>query len=106
MNGLVDKKFCNFDNYISKLRTLEDYVYVGEETALATAELINREVHIYCALSEPQVYIPFSSVILHEPLKIAFYEPAHFKALAALSSQDKPAHFFKMSKSENLTHPT
>ena len=75
---------------------LGDYDYVGEETALATAELLNREVHIYCALSEPQVYVPSSNLVLHEPLKIAFYEPAHFKVLTALSLQDKPAHSFSM----------
>ena len=102
----MDNKFCNFDNYISKLRTLRDYDYVGEETALASAELFNREVYIYCALSEPQVYVPSSNLVLHEPIKIVFYEPAHFKVHTALSLHDKPGHSFNMSNSENLTRPT
>ena len=55
LNVLVDKKFFNFDNYISKLRTLGDYENVGEETALATAKLFNREVRIYCTLSGPRI---------------------------------------------------
>ena len=59
--------------------------YLPEHTAaLAAAELFSNEVHIYSALLKPLVYKPYSKAIVNTPLKMAFYEPAHFVAFVSV----------------------
>ena len=72
-NGIVDEKYYNFNSYIKSLRTDENYDHVGEETALAAAELFKREVHTHYARLHPQLYKPSpTTLIVHDPINIAF----------------------------------
>ena len=70
-------------------QTPGNYEFVGEETALATAEMFSCEVHIYSALPKPLVYKPYSKAIVNTPLKMAFYEPAYYMALMLAHKNSK-----------------
>ena len=75
----------NLKNYISSLRTPGRYDFVGEDTALAIAELYGRDVHIFSSLPNPLIFHPGSVNVKPGPIiTLAFYEPAHYKALLDL----------------------
>ncbi len=81
LNGIIFSDDVEFDEYISALRSDGNYKYVGEETAIAAAEIYKRDVYIYSALMPPQPYQPMSSPASFHPIKLAFYEPNHYMAL-------------------------
>ena len=83
LGGLINSSRDNFRNYICSLRTPGDYTYVGDETAIATAELYGRDVRIYSALAPTQVYKPNGKPTNDQPLILAFCEPAHYMALVS-----------------------
>ena len=81
MSGLVDGDIKGFQKYISSLRAPSDYLYVSENTAIAAADIFKREIHVYSAMLDTQIYHPKFKTF-DQPIKVAFFEPAHYKALA------------------------
>lgn len=88
LNGLVDCSNEQFCDYIKALRTDGDYDYVGEDLALAAADIYAREIHIYSATADTQIFKPTNvdkTVACFDPIKVAFFEPAHYMALSSSS---------------------
>lgn len=81
LKGLITSNESDFKHYISDLRTLGHYDFVGEDTALSVADIYNREVHVYRSSQQPSIFRPTSGQTLHDAVLLAFYEPAHFMAL-------------------------
>ena len=69
----------NRQRYIKSLCILGNYECVGEELMPVVAELFHREVQVYLGRTV-QTYRP-SSHCDHPPLRVAFYEPKHYKAV-------------------------
>ena len=57
MSGFVDSDIKGFQKYVSSLRTPGDYLYVGEDTAIAAADIFKRKIHVYSAMLDTQIYI-------------------------------------------------
>jgi hypothetical protein len=68
--------------------------WAGEDVILATANFLQRPLHVYCAsgITSPMVYTPEQSITRPQPLhivnkststpiNIAFYEPGHYQAV-------------------------
>ena len=58
MRGLVDSDIKGFQKYVSSLRTHGDYLYVGEDMAFAAADIFKREIYVYSAMLNTQIYHP------------------------------------------------
>jgi OTU-like cysteine protease len=86
LQGLVNTNNVEFKNYILALRTPGNFDHVEEDTIMAAAEIYSREVYVYTALAEPLIYSPNNNSIQHQPRRLAFYEPAHYKALVPATS--------------------
>jgi hypothetical protein len=80
LGGIINASASEFRDYITALRTPNNYDYVGEETGAAAAAIYGREVHIHSALLPPRVFLP-TSAATQPPLNLAFCEPAHYMAL-------------------------
>ncbi len=62
-------------------------VAVGEDAILAVVDLYNKELHVYSCKPTPLVYKPRISTAMCDPLRLAFYEPGHYRAvILSLSS--------------------
>ena len=80
MSGLVGSDIKGFQKYVSSLHTPGDYLYIGEDTAIAAVVIFKREIHVYSAMLNTLIYHPQCNAV-DQPIKIAFFEPAHYKAL-------------------------
>ncbi len=68
-------------------------VWVGEDIVLAMARCLQRDIHVYTVIgSSPMIYTPLEKitsgapVASAAPLRVAFYEPGHYKAVQSLPS--------------------
>jgi OTU-like cysteine protease len=86
LNGLIQSSEREFKSYITSLRTIGKYDFVGEDTVLAVAELYDCEVHIYRSSLQPSVFRSGNGNGHREPIRLAFFEPAHYMALKPLPS--------------------
>ena len=68
--------------------TGRDTTEVGKDVIAATAEHLQREIHLYFAsvIGSPRVFFPSLESFgpWFSPFLIAFYEPGHFKAIAKI----------------------
>ena len=73
----------SIEQHIQRMRL--DGVWAGEETILAAADFLKRELHVFkyvtSSVISPTVYTPASGSCLGSPLRIAFLEPGHFHAV-------------------------
>ena len=68
-------------NYVSDISS--DGVWVGEDIITTAANHLQRNICVYMSTSStsPLVYSPQTAYSMLPPLRIAFYEPGHFKAV-------------------------
>ena len=62
--------------------------WVGEDVILAMAEYLQRQICVFFAsdTASPLIYSPTASdtsSVVNDPIRIAFYEPGHFRAVAS-----------------------
>jgi OTU domain-containing protein 5 len=69
----------SFTAHLANLRSLGNSV--GEDAIIALAEVTQREIHVYAAYVNPLIYRPTNLKCDQEPVRIAFYEPGHYKAV-------------------------
>ena len=89
LDGIIVSYSSEFSKYISKLRTLGNYKYIGEYTILAASDLYQKEIQIYTSFPEPLLYYPSFGGQLNETIKLAFYEPDHYKAVIEETSMKR-----------------
>ncbi len=79
LGGIIDvspdDNKCTSD-HIKELRIIG--TPVGEDAIIAMAEILHKAICVHIALTEPRVYRPTEWTDL---LRIAFYEPGHYKAV-------------------------
>ena len=63
------------------MRSLEFSVRV--DAAIALADAMRRNVVIYIADVEPQVFTPSDYLLDSIPIQLAFYEPGHYRAVVS-----------------------
>ena len=81
LGGIVDVSpddGQSFEAHFQALRT--GGTAVGEDAIAALAAVSGRDVMVYIAYTEPQVYKCQSSSS-NEPLRLAFFEPGHYMAV-------------------------
>ena len=71
-----------------------DGSWVGEDVIAATAEYLQRIIHVYFAASSasPRIYSPLhqsSQCSTSSPLLVAFYEPGHFRSVRHMDTVDQ-----------------
>ena len=82
MSGLVDSGIKGFQKYVSSLRTLGDYLHVGEDAAIAATLKFLKEKFMFLVQCLILRHIIYNVRLLINHIKIAFFEPVHYKALA------------------------
>ena len=96
-------EFTNQDDSLSLsdhiIKLSQDGYWAGEDAILAVANVYHCTVQVFNSISEPREYKPKDSVILHNPITIAFYQPGHYKAVSA---GNQPS----LRPSENSNAPT
>ena len=86
--GILNISKSVFGKYVSSLRSTGNYDYVVETTVLAVADLFRCEVYIHIACTEPLTYKSHDNIIEHSPIQLAFFEPAHYKAIVDIDNGD------------------
>jgi hypothetical protein len=84
LSGLLDTSPDDgktFRDHIAALRN--NGVEAGQDAILAISEVCQREVHVYMAYMQPEKYCPSNGVVSGEPIRIAFYEPGHYRAVVS-----------------------
>ncbi len=76
----------SFEKYVKALREPGNYDFVGEDTAMAVANIYKCEVHIHSAYIDVQVYKPENNLQTNRIIRMAFFEPNHFQALQLIST--------------------
>jgi hypothetical protein len=71
-----------------------DGFWPGEDVIVATAQCLQRPLHVYAAVGvSPLVYLPLSAPAKDVlPLKIAFMEPGHYNAVVSTLSTSAMSH--------------
>ena len=54
---------------------------VGQDIIIALAIAIKRSVSVYIAYANPQTFHPNDDVLDTDPVKVAFHEPGHYRAV-------------------------
>ena len=86
LNGILTHSKAEYNSYISPLKQPGNYDYVRDDTVQAASNLFNSEVHINAALPKPIIYKLSSGCTNRGSLQLAFVEPAHYKAIVAISN--------------------
>lgn len=82
-----------------------DGFWPGEDVIVATAQCLQRPLHVYAAVGDsPLVYLPLSAPAKDVlPLKIAFMEPGHYNAVVSTLSTSATAHHSSFRRSLSAT---
>jgi OTU-like cysteine protease len=62
-------------------------IWVGEDAILAAADYLKRDIHVFIAAvrASPLIYSPLTTASDLSPIKVAFYEPGHYRAVLPIS---------------------
>lgn len=82
-----------------------DGFWPGEDVIVATAQCLQRPLHVYAAVGDsPLVYLPLSAPPKNVlPLKIAFMEPGHYNAVVSTLSTSTMTHHSSLRRSLSAT---
>ena len=75
--------------------------WAGEDNALVAADLLQRDIQVYIASESvsPLTYSPIRHRLPEQPIRLAFYEPGHYCALAQSSSTARHLHLHSPTSS-------
>ena len=82
MFELIDKSIDDglpFQDHLRRVYTEGEEV--GQDIIMALAIAIKRSVSVYIAYANPQTFHPNDNVLDSDPVKVAFYEPGHYRAV-------------------------
>ncbi len=80
-NSSVMPRYGELSKHVNNIS--KNGVWVGESVIVAAADYLQREIDVYIAAASvsPLVYSPHPEATQNSPLRLAFYEPGHFRAV-------------------------